>query len=350
VGPFTDRLTKRVISSVLGAAPRLTGAPLPKNDRGDTLDPHVATLLKAAVIRAPLESLPVGRARAEFDESAHLMDVPKLALASVRDEKISGPHGPIPIRIYDPSDPARRDAQRPLVVWLHGGGFVIGGLRSHDRALRYVASQTGAVVVAVDYRLSPEHKFPVCYDDALAAVRWAGEHARLLGADATRMAIGGDSAGGNLTATTCLLLRDLARAGQKVPAPKLQVLVYPATDLRRQTESHRLLSDGYLLSKPLIDFFMGHFLRSKDDERDWRGSPLLASDHRDLPRAWVGVAGFDPLRDEGEQYAQKLRDAGVRTELCYEPSLVHGWLSMGGIVPAARRAVDTMCRAIRDGV
>lgn len=345
---LTDRLAKRVISRVLGVAPRVTGKPLPQNDRGETLDPHVAGLLAAAVIRAPLESLPVGRARAEFDESAHLMDVPKLALPSVRDDKIPGPNGAIPIRIYVPGHDARRDALRSIVVWFHGGGFVIGGLRSHDRALRYVAEHTGAVLVAVDYRLSPEHKFPVCYGDAVAAVRWAGENARLLGADPARIVVGGDSAGGNLTATTCLLLRDLARAGEKVPTPKLQVLVYPATDMRRGSESHRLLSDRFLLTKPLIDFFMANFLRSADDERDWRASPLLAPDHRDLPRAWVGVAGFDPLRDEGEQYAQKLKDAGVRVEVRYEPALVHGWLSMGGVVPAARAAIDTMCRAIRD--
>lgn len=343
----TEPLVRFVVRAALGARRRLPGVVLPKNDRGETLDPHVFALLRAARHTPSLASQPTGKARAEYDAYSHLTDVPFTPLERVTDRAIEGPHGVIPIRIYVPTD---RGRDRAMLVYYHGGGFVIGGLRSHDRVLRRLAKHAGVVIVAVDYRLAPEERFPVACDDVLAATRWAFANARMLGADPTRVAIGGDSAGGNLAAVTALSMRDARRADPSAPMPRMQLLVYPATDLGRKSASHRTLGEGYLLTRELIDWFMSRYLRSPADELDPRASPLLARDHRDLPPAWITIAGFDPLRDEGEAYADVLRAAGVRVEVAYEPSLIHGFFTLGGVVPRAVEVVDRAARALAAGL
>ncbi len=315
----------------------------PSNDRGEPIDRCVGAVVRAAARLPPIERQTTARSRAAMDEYTRLTDVPTERMAHVVDRTISGPHGDIPLRVYVPVEATR---PLPILVYLHGGGFVIGSLDSHDRVVRRLAARASAIVVAVDYRLAPEHRFPVPFEDALAATQWVLASARLLGGDPERVAIGGDSAGGNLSAAVCLALRDARRRDPRAPVPRLQVLVYPATDLRRQSESHRRLGRGYLLTTELIDWFMSRYLRSRADELDPRGSPLLATDHRDLPPAWITIAGFDPLRDEGEAYAAKLRESGVATELVYEPGMIHGFFTMGGVVPRAAEVVDLAARAI----
>lgn len=303
----------------------------------------MAAVVRAAARLPPLERQTTARARAGMDAYSALTAVAFEPMAHVVDRTIDGPHGAIAIRVYVPVESPR---PLPILVYLHGGGFVIGSLASHDRVVRRLAARARAIVVAVDYRLSPEHRFPIPFEDALAATKWVLASARLLGGDPERVAIGGDSAGGNLSAGVCLALRDEARRAPSTLLPRLQLLVYPATDLRRQSASHRLLGEGYLLSHELIEWFMARYLRSKDDELDPRGSPLLAADHRDLPPAWITIAGFDPLRDEGEAYAAKLRESGVPIELRYEPGMIHGFFTMGGVVPRAADVVDDAARAI----
>jgi len=333
--------------AVLGASRRVHSGPLPINDRGEALDAHVAALIRLAAGRPPLSSLPTGRARAEMDGFMRMTDVPRVAIPRVTDRRIDGPHGAIPIRVYVPNERAQR---QPMLVWFHGGGFVIGSLDGYDRVLRHLCRHAGVVVVSVDYRLSPEARFPVAFEDSLAAARWAFASAPSLGADPSRIALGGDSAGGNLAASVAIALRDEHRRDPRAPMPRMQLLVYPATDLRRQFASHRTLGEGYLLTRDMIAWFMERYLRSKDDERDPRASPLLAADHRDLPPAWITVAGFDPLRDEGEAYAEALRASGGRVEMRYEPSLIHGFFTMGGLIPRAAECVDAAARALAAGL
>jgi acetyl esterase len=329
--------------ALIGATRRLRGAPLQRNDRGEELDGHAAALIQVAERIPRLSAQPTGRARLASDTNSRLVDVPFVAVPRVSDRMIAGPYGDIAIRVYVPLDGPRA---LPMLVYFHGGGFVIGSLASHDRVLRRLCKHAGVIVVAVDYRLAPEHRFPAAVDDCLAATRWAIANASSLGADGARVAIGGDSAGGSLAATICLAMR-VAKDAQRA---RMQMLVYPATDLRRISESHRTLGHGYLLTSELISWFMDRYLRSKADELDWRGSPLLATHHGDLPPAWITVAGFDPLRDEGEQYAAKLREAGVRVEMQYESSLIHGFFTMGGVIPRAVEVVDTAARALVAGL
>jgi acetyl esterase len=344
---FAESAMQTVARGGLALSRRFYTDALPKNDRGETLDAHIAAIIRLAARRPPLSSYPVGRARIEMDGANRMTDVPYVALPRVTDRTIDGPHGAIPIRVYTPNERAR---DQPMLVWFHGGGFVIGSLDGYDRLLRHLAHRAGVVVVSVDYRLGPEHRFPIPFEDSVAAAQWALANASSLGVDPHRVALGGDSAGGSLTASVSLALRDAHRRDPKSPMPRMQLLVYPATDVRRGSASHRTLGEGYLLTRELIAWFMERYLRSKADELDWRASPLLASDHGDLPAAWITVAGFDPLRDEGEQYAEKLRASGGRVEMRYEPSLIHGFFTMGGLVPAAAECVDAAARALSAGL
>jgi acetyl esterase len=339
---LVQRAARRAIAAFLAFDARRDARPPTLNDRGEPLDPIARSLIRLAERQGrPMNEQPVGRARSGFEDFPPLVDVRFVELARVEDRFVPGPHGEIPVRIYTPS----HAPSLPILVWFHGGGFVVGSLRSHDRVLRHIAKESGAIVVAVDYRLGPEHRFPVGHEDAVAAARWVLANARAIGGDPNRVAIGGDSAGGNLTASTCISLRDLGG-----PVPAFQVLVYPATDLRRASESHRTLATGYLLTTELITWFMTLYLRGKDDESNAIGSPLLAKDLSRLPPAFLVTAGFDPLRDEGEAYAARLRESGVRVETRCESSLFHGYLSMGGVIPAAKDAVDAVARAVARGL
>jgi acetyl esterase len=251
---------------------------------------------------------------------------------------IPGPAGTIPARHYRPAGP---DAA--LLVFYHGGGFVIGDIDTHDALCRLICRDAGVHVLSVDYRLAPEHKAPAAVDDAYTAYRWALAHAAELGADAGRVAVGGDSAGGNLAALVSQLARN---AG--VPPPALQLLLYPTTDLRAETRSRTLFADGFFLTKRDMDWFMDRYLGGADVEAaDPRVSPLLADDLSGLPPALVLTAGFDPLRDEGNQYAHAMRAAGVTVDLREMGSLVHGFASFFPLGGGSATATTQMISALR---
>ncbi len=267
---------------------------------------------------------------------------------------VPGPEGapPIPVRVYRRFGAVDRGTSRPsAIVYFHGGGWVIGDVQAYERTCRLLAAVSRCTVVSVDYRLAPEHPFPAPVDDCLAAYQWVQRHTDELGVAEGSVAVMGDSAGGNLAAVVSLLTRRGGRgAAPDVPTPLAVGLVYPATDARMASDSHRRLGDGYLLTRAEMEWFRGHYL---PDESDWatpEASPLLAAHHRDLPPTLVVTAGFDPLRDEGLAYASALRTAGVPvTDLCYDDQ-VHGFLGMG-VVPDCRsitvEVFEAMGRLVR---
>jgi acetyl esterase len=260
------------------------------------------------------------------------------SLFRIRDDCIGGS---IPIRIYMP-----REASEPLPVatFLHGGGFLLGDLDTHDVACRRLARDGDCIVVAVDYRRGPEHRFPAAVDDAWASFRWIVENAAKLGGDPTRVGVVGDSAGGNLATAVSLLARD---AGG--PAPIVQILIYPALDFYRRAESHRRFGRGFLLSSSTIDWYSANYA-DRSDWDDMRASPLLAKDVSGVAPAYIVTAGFDPLRDEGRAYAARLREARVDARLHEERTLTHGFLNMAGVIPAARVAVRNIASELHAGL
>lgn len=252
---------------------------------------------------------------------------------------VPGPAGPIGVRIYRPQVSG---AMPPgVLVFFHGGGWVVGDLDTHDHVCRYLAAGGNCVVVAVDYRLAPEHKFPAAHDDCVQAVRWVAAHADEIGADPARIAVGGDSAGGNLAASVALALRD-----QRGPELALQLLIYPAVDFTADTESLVENGEGYLLTSNDIEKFRDWYLPDAAAQEDWRASPMLAAHHTDLPRAWIQTAEFDPLRDEGRLYAETLAKNGVEVEYKCYAGMVHGFVRMGGMVDGAFAALDDATRAL----
>ncbi len=327
----------RVAYQALRRAPwpvrRALIGPQRHNDRGDRLEADTALLLALAGLRGEdrLSTSTPEHARAQMVASIQLVEGPERPLAEVRELQVAQQ---LPARLYVPGGDDGR-----LLIYLHGGGWVVGGLRSHDRLCRRLASEGGQRVLAIDYRLAPEHRFPAAASDALAALRWARRGAAQLGVPPEAIAIGGDSAGGNLAAGVAL---QLLSHGE--PQPAFQLLIYPATDLRRVTASHRALGEGYLLTRASLDWYQGHYA---PEIYDPRGSPLLAPDHRGLAPAIVASAGFDPLRDDGELYAAALIRAGVEVSEHRFPGLVHGFANMDGAVPAADRAVGELIEACR---
>jgi acetyl esterase len=250
----------------------------------------------------------------------------------VRDFAASGPAGPIPLRLYRGLG-AAAGAPLPLLVYFHGGGWTIGDLDTHDIVCRTLANKARCAVIAVDYRMGPEHKFPAAVEDCIAATRWVAERAAALGVDAARIAVGGDSAGGNLAAVVAITLRDALG-----PALVFQALVYPATDQRMDSASHARFGEGYLLTRDNMLWFRDNYL-SPADYDDWRASPLRAADLARLPPAHIITAGYDPLVDEGRAYSDRLVAAGVPVLYeCFE-GMAHGFLTMGGVVAAANHAL-----------
>jgi acetyl esterase len=256
----------------------------------------------------------------------------------VEDRVIAGPAGDLPVRVYRPSD--ARDL--PLLVWFHGGGWVIGDLEGPDLSLRKIANRADCAVVSVDYRLAPEHRFPAAVQDCFAATRWAVDHASLLGVDAGRVAVGGESAGGNLAAVVALLARGLG-------GPRLahQALVYPVTDHNFTTASYTENAEGYLLTKFSMEWFWDHYLGPGGDGGDWRASPLRAASLEELPSTHLLTAEFDPLRDEGEAYAARLREAGVPVVCTRYDGLIHGFFNMTEAMDGAEQAVTDIARELR---
>ena len=303
------------------------------------LDPQVRALLdQVTAMGAPaFHTLPVAEARQVSAAMAALQGEPE-PIARVENRGIPGPAGEIPVRIYTPGG----GGPLPVLVYYHGGGWVIGSLETHDGTCRSLANAAGCVVVSVDYRLAPEHKFPAAADDAYAAAAWVADHAAALGADAARLAVGGDSAGGNLAAVVALMSRD--RSG---PRLAYQLLVYPVTDAACDTASYRENADGYFLTRDMMLWFWNHYLRSDSERRDPYHSPLRAPHVGGLPPALVITAEFDPLRDEGEAYAERLRAAGVPVRLTRYHGMVHGFFGLGAVLDQAKAAMAEATGALR---
>jgi acetyl esterase len=304
------------------------------------LHPQARALLDLMIERRvpPTHTLTPAEARQVYLDRRSFSQPEPGAVAEVRNLAAPGPAGPIPLRLYRPLG-ARPDTVLPALVYYHGGGWVIGDLDTHDTLCRELANLSGCAVVAVDYRMGPEHRFPAAVDDALAAAEWVRAQAAALGIDAKRLAVGGDSAGGNLAAVVALAARD---AGDLPIA--FQLLIYPATDMRRGHPSHTSNGQGYLLTRDTISYFHDHYITDARHDLDWRASPLLHPDLSGLPPALVLTAGFDPLRDEGLAYASALTAAGNRaTYVCFERQ-IHGFIVMGRVLDEANAAVS-MCAA-----
>jgi len=302
------------------------------------LDPQARLLLDqfASTGAPPLHEMAVPDARQLMD-TLRTMSPPGVPVAHVEDRTVPGPAGEIPVRLYRPEG-----GTPPLLVYFHGGGWVLGSLESHDSTLRDLCNASGCAILAVDYRLAPEHRFPAAVDDCWAATAWAAANAAALGADPGRIAVGGDSAGGNLTAVVAQLARD--RGG--VPL-RFQLLIYPATDAATDTPSYHENAKGYFLELDDMRWFYDHYLGPDGDRSDPRASPLRTTDLRGLPPALVITAEFDPLRDEGEAYAERLRAAGVPVTLTRYDGMIHGFFGMGALLDQARTAVTEAAAALR---
>jgi acetyl esterase len=303
------------------------------------LDPQAKALLdQIRAMGAPeLHTLSVADARQALVNLAAMQGPPQ-PIARVEDRTIPAPAGAIPVRIYTPE--AR--GPLPLLVYFHGGGWVLGSLDTTDGICRALANGAGCVVVSVDYRLAPEHRFPAAADDALHATQWAAAYATSIGGDPKRIAIAGDSAGGNLTAVVAQMARDRGK-----PALAFQLLIYPVTDANFETRSYRDNGTDYLLTRDAMQWFWNHYVPTPADRTNPYAAPLRASSLAGLPPALVITAEFDPLRDEGEAYAACMRDAGVPVTLTRYHGMVHGFFGMAAVLDQARRAIDDSCAALR---
>ncbi|GAA0529456.1 acetyl esterase [Rhizomicrobium palustre] len=257
-----------------------------------------------------------------------------------RIQRIASPDGP-PLIVVHPKNAA--PGLLPGLVYFHGGGWVLGGFDTYGPFIRALANATGRVIVFVDYRLAPEHPFPAALEDAFAAIDFVSEHAAWLGIDAGRIAIGGDSAGGNLAAVAAIAARD----GLIDSVPEAQLLIYPCLDFTASQPSHEELAEGYLLTRELYGWYRAQYQGSHPDPTDWRLSPLFAGDFSGLAPAILIYAGFDPLRDEALLYASRLIDAGVTVEPIFYPGMIHGFITMAGAVPAALDAVTRIAAALK---
>jgi acetyl esterase len=336
---LSDRIQFRAARAIGHLSPqlqrRLAGPPIEID--GDTLDPGLQLLLKLRERRGvrPFTSMTPEQARRYVAAESRRYSGPPPAVAEVHELRIA--EG-MRARHYVPPEPG---GPHPLLVFLHGGGFVVGDLETHDAACRVLCRHGGVHVLSVDYRLAPEHPFPAAVHDTVAALAWAFEHARELQADPHRIAIGGDSAGGNLAATaTRLAVRD------GTPAPVLQLLIYPATDMETEWPSVELFGEGFYLTRADREWYHDNYMRGASED-DPLGSPLLAGDVSGLPPAYVVTAAFDPLRDEGEAYAHALREAGNAVLLRRFPGLVHGFINMTAINPASHDALVEVAGSVR---
>ena len=306
------------------------------------LDPQAQALMQLMIDKGvpPVNSMTPVEARSSYRSRRTFTQPDAPEVFKVEDKVVSYEGVNVPVRVYHPLA-AQSQAALPGLVYLHGGGWTVGDLDTHDVLCRSLCLQADIVVVSVDYRMGPEHKFPAAYDDTVAAFNWTVAHAASLGIDASRIAIGGDSAGGNLSAAACLGLRSQA------VQPAFQLLIYPATIMWQDTASYHANGKGYMLTQESIAYYTENYLRNREDAKDWRASPQLAESHAGLAPAFVMTAGFDPLRDEGLMYADALSKAGVSAQyICFERQ-IHGFITMGRVMQEANTAVSLCASVLR---
>jgi acetyl esterase len=310
---------------------------------GRTMDPKaqiVGEFVKS--VRVPGYYPPLPELRKQLQTMVQLMDEPAPALARVDALEIPGPGGPMPARVYAAD---RSAAALPALLYFHGGGWVQGDLDTHHGLCARLAEWSGALVVALDYRLAPEHKFPAAVDDCFAAYRWMRAHGARIGADQSRIGVAGDSAGGNLSAVVSQMA-----AAEGMPVPACQVLIYPAVDFALDTPSHQEMEEAHVIPRERILWYSTQYLRSDADKADLRTSPLRARDLAGQPPALIITAGFDPLRDEGRAYGDRLREAGVDVVYHEYPGQIHAFVSLTKAIPqgleATREVADYLRRRL----
>ena len=300
-----------------------------------TLDPDAAAVYKAyqEAGRPPYETVPPTTARELYLAGRVVSNPEPPELESAKPLSIPAPHGAIAARIYTPKTLRKTNGLATCLIFYHGGGWVIGDLDSHDVVCRKLAHEGELIVISVDYRLAPEHKFPAAVDDAITAAKWIAANAKQLGIDAARLMVGGDSAGGNLAAVVALAARD--GNGPEIAG---QVLIYPATDFAMKTPSHSEPDTSILLTHSVIKWFCNHYLSGPADIDNWQASPARAKTLAGLPPAYVLTAGGDPLRDEGDEYAARLKEAGIAVTYRHFPGQFHGFFTMGKLLNQANIA------------
>jgi acetyl esterase/lipase len=337
-----QRLTARLLLSLPAPVLRTLAGGGVVYRGGRTLDPRLQFLAASAKRQPPMTSLSPDEARRASAQGLSVLDDKPQAGVRIEPLDIPGPAGVIPARAYRPSG---QDPAMPLIVYAHMGGGVIGDLETCETFCSLLARITHAPVLSVDYRLAPEHRFPAGLDDVLAAFRWAREEAARFGAPPGRAAIGGDSMGGNFAA---IVAQDLKRAGE--PQPDLQLLIYPCVDIASETASMNTYGDAFPLDRATMDWFIGQYLGPEADPADLRLSPIRAADLSGLAPAVVVTAGFDPLVDQGEAYARRLKDAGTPVAFrCYD-SLAHGFTAFTGAIPCAEVACREIAGLVREGL
>ena len=310
------------------------------------LDPESQRLidLMAAANRPAWNTLSPQAARDLYLSLRPAAQGPRPAEATVVDRTIAGPAGGLAVRIYRPAS-APADAKLPCLVYAHGGGWVFGNLDSHDVLCAQFALEAGIVVFAIDYRLAPEARFPGAFDDVVAGLKWVAANGASIGVDSSKLAIGGDSAGGNLAAAVAIWARD--NGGPKL---RLQLLAYPVTDAVGRADSYRRYEDGYGLNAATMEWFFDHYTPDKTGRDDWRVSPLRAKSLAGLPPALVITAGYDPLRDEGRAYAFRLHQEGTQADLVEFGGMLHGFLSSPMLLHGARRGTSLAAAALREAL
>ncbi len=307
------------------------------------LDPQAQALMQLMIEKGvpPVYTLTPTEARESYRSRRSFTQPDAPEVFKVEDKVASANGLNVPVRVYHPHA-AQSQKTLPGLVYLHGGGWTIGDLDTHDVLCRSLCQEAQVVVVSVDYRMGPEHKFPAAYEDTVAAFNWTVSHAESLGIDPQLLAIGGDSAGGNLSAAACIGLRDNPEVSVQ---PAHQLLIYPATIMWQDTPSYHANGKDYMLTKESIAYYTENYLSRREDAKDWRASPQLAQSHKNLPPAFVMTAGFDPLRDEGLMYADALSKAGVFTQyVCFERQ-IHGFITMGRVMQEANTAVS-LCASV----
>lgn len=311
-----------------------------------SMDPELEALLALArkAGRPPFEALTPAEARAAYAASWDVLQPPVQQVAEVRDMLIPGRSGELRLRIYRGIG-TRHDESLPCMLFLHGGGWVIGNLESHDRLCRILANRARICVVAVDYRLAPEHRFPAALDDSVTALEWLARHVGDLAIDGGRIGVGGDSAGGNLAAVLALMGRD-----GSAPASQFQALLYPVLDLTASSASYARVTSGVPLTAATMHYFIGHYTPDASDRLDWRASPLKAQSLAGTPPAFVMTVAHDPLCDEGRAYARRLEDDGVRVTALHLSDHMHGMLMHGKLIQASNRMLDFVAAAIGDAL